>query len=78
MRVLSQIRGNTRYTESQIIPNTRDDVVWVIRRRLCRFETLGYESLGQVSVDDVKEVIVKMFIEQVEHFLSFLYDFGYL
>ena len=25
-----------------------------------------------------KFLIVKMFVEQVEHFLSFLYDFGYL
>lgn len=40
-------------------PNTRDDVVWVVRRYLCHFETLGYESLEQVSVDDVREFILK-------------------
>ena len=40
-------------------PNTRDDVVWVVRRYLCHFETLGYESLEQVPVDDVREFILK-------------------
>ena len=40
-------------------PNTRDDVVWVVRRYLFHFETLGYESLEQVSVDDVREFILK-------------------
>ena len=35
-------------------PNTRDDVVWVVRRYLYHFETLGYGSLEQVSADDVK------------------------
>lgn len=40
-------------------PNTRDDVVWVIRRYLYHFEALGHESLELVSVDDVREFILK-------------------
>ena len=40
-------------------PNTRDDVVWVVRRYLYNFEALGHESLEQVSVDDVREFILK-------------------
>lgn len=40
-------------------PNTRDDVVWVVRRYLYHFEALGHESLELVSVDDVREFILK-------------------
>ena len=40
-------------------PNTRDDVVWVVRRYLHHFEALGHESLEHVSVDDVREFILK-------------------
>lgn len=40
-------------------PNTRDDVVWVVCRYLYHFETLGHGSLEQVSIDDVREFILK-------------------
>lgn len=40
-------------------PNTRDDVVWVVRRYLHHFENLGYESLETVTVEQVREFILK-------------------
>ncbi len=40
-------------------PNTRGDVVWVVRRYLYHFETLGHGSLEHVSVDDVRQFILK-------------------
>lgn len=40
-------------------PNTRDDVVWVIRRYLYHFEALGHGSPVRVSVNDVREFISK-------------------
>lgn len=40
-------------------PNTRDDVVWVVRKYLSHFEALGYGSLEEVSVQQVKEFILK-------------------
>lgn len=35
-------------------PNTRDDVVWVVRRYLHYFESLGYASLEWVAVEQVR------------------------
>lgn len=40
-------------------PNTRDDVVWVVRRYLSHFESLGYPSLETVSVPQVRDFILK-------------------
>lgn len=40
-------------------PNTRDDVVWVVRRYLHYFESLGYASLEWVTVEQVREFILK-------------------
>ena len=40
-------------------PNARDDVAWVVRKYLYHFETLGHKSLENVSVDDVREFIIK-------------------
>lgn len=40
-------------------PNTRDDVVWVVRKYLHHFECLGYESLEAVTVEQVREFILK-------------------
>ena len=40
-------------------PNTRDDVVWVVRRYLHYFESFGYASLEWVTVEQVREFILK-------------------
>lgn len=40
-------------------PNTRDDVIWVVRRYLSHFESLGYRSLETVSVPQVRDFILK-------------------
>lgn len=39
--------------------NTRDDVVWVIRRYLHHWEGLGHDSMQTVTVEDVREFILK-------------------
>ena len=44
-------------------PNTRDDVVWFVRRYLYHFETLGYESLETVTVEEVRKFILKTAVE---------------
>ena len=40
-------------------PNTRDDVVWVVRKYLHHFESLGYTTLEWVTVEQVREFILK-------------------
>lgn len=40
-------------------PNTRDDVVWVVRKYLHHFESLGYAALEWVTVEQVREFILK-------------------
>lgn len=40
-------------------PNTRDDAVWVVRRYLSHFEKLGYPTLEDVTVDLVRNFILK-------------------
>lgn len=39
--------------------NTEDDVIWIVRRYLDHWEKLGYESLEEVSADDVRKFILK-------------------
>lgn len=52
-------------------PNTREDVSWVLRRYLGHFEHMGYSSLAEVTVDQVREFILKT-AEDVK--LSTLHD----
>lgn len=39
--------------------NTCDDAMWVVRRYLHHFECLGHSSLCSVTVDDVRDYIIK-------------------
>lgn len=39
--------------------NTRDDAVWIVRRYFHYFESQGHESLGTVTIEDVRQFILK-------------------
>ncbi len=67
--------------------NTREDAVWAVRKYLHHFEILGQESLGTVTVEDVRRFILKAAAEvkpaslhnlflYLRHFHIYLKDTG--
>ncbi len=67
--------------------NTREDAVWAVRKYLHHFEMLGQESLGTVTVEDVRQFILKTAAEvkpaslhnlflYLRHFHIYLKDTG--
>ncbi|MDO4650412.1 MAG: tyrosine-type recombinase/integrase [Eubacteriales bacterium] len=53
-RILDEFLASKNYGR-----NTRDDVVWIVRRYLSYWEQLGHGSLETVGVEDVREFILK-------------------